>query len=135
MSDTTETNRGLLTEAFARLEHGDPSAFLPLFADAIDWQVMGTSAWSKRVTGLASVESELMGPLFAKFAGPYRNFADLVLADGDRVVVEARGDAETRDGKRYANAYCFVFRLEGGKIVEVREYMDTKLADTVLGTG
>lgn len=135
MTHTPETNRALLAEAFARLETGDPSAFLPLFAEDISWKVMGSSAWSKEVSGLARVEAELMGPLFARFTGPYRNFADLVLADGDHVVVEARGDAETVDGKHYANSYCFVFRMAEGRIVEVREYMDTRLADEVLGTG
>ena len=36
-------------------------------------------------------------------------------------------------GKRYDNDYCFVFRMQDGKIVEVREYMDTILADAALG--
>ncbi|WP_338243254.1 nuclear transport factor 2 family protein [Aurantiacibacter hainanensis] len=135
MSDTTVSNRALLTEAFAKLEHGDPSAFLPLFDESITWRVMGTSNWSKEVSGLANVERDLMGPLFARFAGPYRNIPELVLADGDHVVVLARGHAETVDGKVYANEYCFVFRLAEGKIVEVREYLDTRLADAVLGQG
>ena len=66
-----------------------------------------------------------------------RAFHDLemVLADGDHVVVLARGDTMTTEGQRYNNDYCFVFRLEAGKIVSVREYLDTKLADAVLGTG
>ncbi len=133
MSDQTETNRALLTEAFAKLEHGDPSAFLPLFGEDVTWRVMGTSNWSKEVSGLPRVEAELMGPLFARFAGPYKNIPELVLADGEHVVVLAKGHANTVDGKVYANDYCFVFRLAKGKIVEVREYLDTKLADAVLG--
>jgi len=133
MTDTTETNRALLTQAFAKLEHGDPSAFLPLFDQSITWRVMGTSGWSKEVSGLANVERDLMGPLFARFTGPYLNIPELVLADGDHVVVLAKGHADTVDGKVYANDYCFVFKLAGDRIVEVREYMDTKLADAVLG--
>lgn len=128
-----ERNRKALTEAFAALELGDPSKFLPLFAEDICWRVMGSSAWSKEACGLAAVERDLIAPLFARFAGPYRNIPELVLADGDHVVVLAKGDAETVDGGRYANDYCFVFRLRDGHIVEVREYMDTKLADAVLG--
>ncbi len=133
MSDKTATNRALLEQAFAALEHGDPSAFLPLFADTISWRVMGTSNWSKEANGLAEVERDLIGPLFARFASPYRNIPELVLADGDHAVVLAKGHAETVDGKVYANDYCFVFTLHDGKIVAVREYMDTKLADAVLG--
>ena len=129
----TERNRALITQAFAGLEHGDPSAFIPLFAPDIAWRVMGSSAWSKHASGLADVERDLVGPLFARFAGPYRNIPELILADGDRVVVLAKGHAETLEGRTYANDYCFVFRLRDGMIAEVREYMDTILADEVLG--
>ena len=132
---TTQANRAALERAFAALEHGDPSHFLPLFAEDIEWRVMGSSAWSKHARGLANVERDLIGPLFARFAGPYRNIPELVLADGDHVVVQAKGYADTTDGQTYANDYCFVFRMAGGMIVEVREYMDTILADAVLGAG
>ena len=130
----TETNRALITKAFEGLRHGDPSHFLPLFGEDIEWRVMGSSAWSKHAKGLANVERDLVGPLFARFAGPYLNIPELILADSDHVVVLAKGDAETVEGQRYDNDYCFVFRLEGGKIVEVREYMDTILADSILGS-
>lgn len=133
MIDVTETNRTLITRAFEGLRHGDPSQFMPLFDEDIEWRVMGSSAWSKHAKGLANVERELVGPLFARFAGPYLNIPELILADGDHVVVLAKGDAETVEGKRYANDYCFVFRMAEGRIVEVREYMDTILADAALG--
>ena len=129
----TETNRSLITKAFEGLRHGDPSHFMPLFHEDIEWRVMGSSAWSKHAKGLANVERDLVGPLFARFAGPYLNIPELILADGDHVVVLAKGDAETVEGKRYDNDYCFVFRMKDGKIVEVREYMDTILADAALG--
>ncbi|ASP29311.1 ketosteroid isomerase [Qipengyuania flava] len=130
----TETNRSLITKAFEGLRHGDPSHLLPLFDENIEWRVMGSSAWSKHVKGLAHVERDLVGPLFARFAGPYLNIPELILADGDHVVVLAKGNAETLEGKRYDNDYCFVFRMAGDKIVEVREYMDTILADAALGS-
>ena len=130
----TETNRALLTRAFEGLRHGDPSHFLPLFSEEIEWRVMGSSAWSKRAKGLAEVERDLIGPLFARFDGPYLNIPELILADGNHVVVLAKGNAETHEGKRYDNDYAFFFRMSEGKIVEVREYMDTILADAALGT-
>lgn len=133
-TEATETNRALIARAFEGLEQGDPSHFLPLFDESIVWRVMGTSAWSKEARGLAAVERDLIGPLFARFAGPYRNIPELNLADGDHVLVLARGHAETTDGKVYANDYAFVFRMKDGRIVDVREYLDTKLADAVLGT-
>ncbi|RXZ65280.1 nuclear transport factor 2 family protein [Pelagerythrobacter rhizovicinus] len=134
MNERTERNRELLTRAFAGLEQGDPGAFLSLFGEDIEWRVMGSSHWSKTIRGLAAVERDLVGPLLARLEGPYRNIPELILADGDHVVVLARGDAQTVEGKRYDNDYCFVFRLADGRIVEVREYMDTKLADAALGS-
>lgn len=55
-----------------------------------------------------------------------------VTAEGDRVVVEAVGDAVTHDGRPYCNQYCFVCKVKDGKVIEVNEYFCTKLADEVL---
>ncbi|SIN65077.1 hypothetical protein SAMN02745824_1470 [Parasphingorhabdus marina DSM 22363] len=134
MDDLTEKNRALITSAFDGLAKGDPSNFMPLFDDRIEWQVMGSSAWSKHAKGLDAVTRELVGPLFARFAGPYLTAAELIVADGQHVAVQAKGNAETHEGERYDNDYCFIFTLRNGKIVKVVEYMDTILADQALGT-
>jgi uncharacterized protein len=55
-----------------------------------------------------------------------------VTGEGDRVVVEAHGNAVTSDGTPYRNQYCWVFTIEGDKIKRVHEYFCTKLADDVL---
>lgn len=55
-----------------------------------------------------------------------------VIADGDRVAVEAEGNAQTSAGTAYRNQYCFVFTLAGGKIRQVNEYFCTVHADEVL---
>jgi ketosteroid isomerase-like protein len=55
-----------------------------------------------------------------------------VTADGNRVVVEAEGNAVTVAGTPYRNQYCFVFTLKDGKIKKVHEYFCSKLADEVL---
>ncbi|KWV61068.1 ketosteroid isomerase [Bradyrhizobium macuxiense] len=49
-----------------------------------------------------------------------------VHADGDSVIVEERMLATLPDGRPYDNDYCFVFVVEGGRIKQVREYMDTR---------
>ena len=38
-------------------------------------------------------------------------------------------------GEDYNNSYCFVIRMRGGKLVELREYMDTALAEARLTMG
>ena len=55
-----------------------------------------------------------------------------VTAEGDRVVVEAIGNAVTGEGKPYCNEYCFVATLEDGRIKQFNEYLCTRLAEDVL---
>ncbi len=55
------------------------------------------------------------------------------IAEGDYVVVEARGDNVTKTGVRYDNQYCMVWRIENGKIKQIKEYCDSALVERVLG--
>ena len=77
--------------------------------------------------------NELLAALRAKFAGRATTIAHRFIAEDDLVVVEARGNNVTKAGLPYNNAYCFVFRLVGGKLVELTEYLDTELVTAVLG--
>jgi uncharacterized protein len=56
-----------------------------------------------------------------------------VIADGDRVAVEFEGDATLANGERYCNQYCFVFKLQDGRISLLHEYFCTILADQKIG--
>ena len=62
-----------------------------------------------------------------------RTLAFNFIAEGDYVVVEARGDNVTKSGVRYDNQYCMVWRIEDGKIKEIKEYCDSALVERVLG--
>jgi ketosteroid isomerase-like protein len=53
-------------------------------------------------------------------------------AAGDRVVVEAEGNAITGDGQNYHNHYCFVMLFEDGLIRQLNEYLCSAHADAVL---
>ena len=55
-----------------------------------------------------------------------------VLADGDRVVVEAEGNTTTAQGQPYHNQYCFVLTLKDGKVMHFNEYFCTLHAEQVL---
>jgi ketosteroid isomerase-like protein len=54
------------------------------------------------------------------------------IAEDDYVVVVCRGGVTTKTGKPYHNAYCYVIRLEGGKLRELTEYLDTALVEAAL---
>lgn len=129
---TAAENKQLLRAAFDGLADADATAFLELMADDFCWIVEGQSKWSLRFEGKAAVQRDLIAPLFANFATPYRNVAEELIAEGDRIVVLCRGEVKTKSGKDYNNSYCFVIRMRDGKMVEMREYMDTALAEARL---
>jgi ketosteroid isomerase-like protein len=129
----TPTENKLLLEAiFAALATGDSRPFVAAMADDVTWTVMGRTPWSKTYEGKAAVLG-LLRELGSRLADRYRATASLILADGDHVVVTARGQATTRSGAPYDNDYCFIYRLERGAIREVTEYLDTELVSSALG--
>jgi uncharacterized protein len=50
-----------------------------------------------------------------------------VITSGDWAVVELQAMATAKNGLRFDNRYCWVIRFAGGKIVEVRAYLDSAL--------
>ena len=129
---TAPDNKRLLVDAFAALSQGDSRPLVDLFADELCWTVMGNTRWSKTYRGKQTVLAELLGELGKRLAGRYRAAAVRLVAEGDLVVVEARGQATTKSGVPYNNSYCFIYRLAGGRIREVTEYLDTALLTTAL---
>lgn len=132
MDTRTETHRALIRRIFEALADGDGHPFVEALADDVQWTLTGTTAWSRTYAGKPAVRDELLRPLFDQFAGTYRNRLLRLVADGDLVVAECRGAVTTKAGEPYDNAYCYVFRLDGGRITEIVEYMDTALVERVL---
>lgn len=52
--------------------------------------------------------------------------------EGDTVAIMFKGEFELVSGKRYDGVYAAMVYFENGKIIYIRELMDTKLADAVM---
>jgi uncharacterized protein len=129
---TAAENKELMQGVFAELAMGNGRPFLDVLDDDIRWSIIGSTEWSGSWEGKSSVRSKLLDPLFAQFATEYRNTALRLIAEDDYVVIECRGDVTTKDGRPYNNTYCYVCRLEGGKVRELTEYCDTELLSKTL---
>ena len=125
-------NKKIIQHVHAELAQGNGRPFVDSLADEFRWIMKGRTAWSRTYEGKRAVQDELLRPLYAQFEGRYRNTAESFIAEDDRVVVQCRGEVRTRSGQRYDNEYCFIYRLAGGKVVELTEYLDTALVDAVL---
>jgi uncharacterized protein len=132
---TAADNKQLLQGIFAALAEGDGRPLVDAMAEDFRWTIAGASSWSRVYDGKTVVLAELFALLRARLAPPIRTIAHRIVAEDDIVVIEARGNNATRDGERYENTYCFVFRVVDGRLAEVTEYMDTALAEQALGKG
>ncbi len=131
---STSDNKKALQAVFEAMAVGNTRPFGELMADDCVWFTPGQSAWSGTWRGRQAMGEQLFAPLYKRFEGKYTNRASRFIADGDVVVVEARGSATLKSGGDYNNTYCFVCEFNAaGKLVKVAEYMDTDLAVRVLG--
>jgi uncharacterized protein len=129
---TTAQNKKILQDIFAETAKGNGRPFVAALAEDVTWTIMGSTSWSRRYRGKKAVLTELLGPLNAQLANGNTITAHRFIAEGDQVVVEGRGRNTTKTGKPYQNAYCWVFRLSEGQVVDIVEYTDTALIESAL---
>lgn len=120
---TTEQNKQLATNFLEAVTAKDWERLLSLLDDSFTWWVSGKLAisgtYSKQETG------EMLRQLvtLCKVTPVLKPFA--FTAEGDRVAVEAEGIGEMLDGQTYHNIYHLLFEVRDGRIVKLRDYMDT----------
>jgi len=126
-------NRNLMERLFAGVAAGDRTSLVDHIADDVVMRVTGHNSWSQTFRGKQALSRDLYGYLATLLAEGRRTVPLRFIADGDHVVVEAVGEMRTKDGVPYNNEYCLIYRLKDGKIVEIREYLDSALCERVLG--
>ena len=126
-------NKKLVQQIYADSANRSGTTFADNLAPDATWVVTGQYSWSGEFKGIDAIQNGLMGHFRSFFATRPRTVAFNFIADGDYVAVEARGDNVTKAGLRYYNQYCMVWRIENGKIKQIKEYCDSTLVERVLG--
>ena len=126
-------NKKLVQQVYTDSANRNGTTFADNLAEDASWIVTGQYSWSHEFKGRDAIQNGLMGHFRSFFAVRPRTVAFNFIAEGDYVVVEARGDNVTKAGQRYDNQYCMVWRIEDGKIKEIKEYCDSALVERVLG--
>lgn len=130
---SADANKKLIQQVFTDSANRSGTTFMDHLADDATWVQTGQCSWSRTFTGKNEITNNLFGYLRSLLADRPRTVAFNFIAEGEYVVVEARGDNVTRSGERYDNEYCFVWRVQGGKITQIKEYCDSALVERVLG--
>ncbi len=136
MTDTNpETNKALVARFFETFSTGNVSAIMAAMAADGSWWVSG------KLQGMSgSYTTAGLAPLLEGANAGYKARALKItptgmIAEGDKVAVEATGFAELLDGRIYDCQYHFLIRIRGGKVADVREYMDTQHAKEIFFGG
>ncbi len=127
------TNKEIVAHIYSETAKGNGRPFVEAMADTMTWRTIGTGAWSGTFTGKDTIIREIFARLRDRFEGPNTCVPTRIHADGDYVIVQARGKNRTKEGKAYENDYCFVIRMENGKMAAFEEYCDTELVTSALG--
>lgn len=130
---SVDANVALMRTIFEDIADGNPLRYVEALDDDVTMTITGEFSWSRTFTGKESVLRDLYGYVGSKIAGPNRSHPHHFIGGGDWVVIETRGDNTLHDGTPYRNHYCILYRLDAGRIVEIREYQDSAMVEQVLG--
>src|SRR5262245_1513292 len=127
----SEANKQRAMQFFNALGAGDAATLQTLITDDIEVVTPGTA----EICGVRN--HAVVMAICNAFPQITRNgvkFEVITLtAEGDRVACELQGRSTMVNGAAYDNTYHFLVHFRGDKICRVKEYLDTKLADAVLG--
>jgi ketosteroid isomerase-like protein len=129
VSSVTDQNKKITKEFFEALSNGSDE-YLDFYTnESIIWTAGNNAIGGTRTK--EEVVSFAQNILAAFPTGIKFNITGMT-AEGDRVAVEISGEAIHASGETYNNQYHFLLRIQDGKILELKEYMDTQLAAKIL---
>ncbi|APV51988.1 hypothetical protein BWI17_21355 [Betaproteobacteria bacterium GR16-43] len=129
---STERNKSIANEFFARFSKSDIDGVLGLMTDDATWRIPGKK---ERSPAAGDYPKEKIGRLFNRMVGSLKDGLHMTvtscIAEGDTVAVEAVSSGDLQNGRLYRQEYHFHMEFRDGKISAVREYLDTQHAHDV----
>jgi len=127
MKPASSDNEALVRDFFAQLNAENLEAIRAMLAEDAAWLPQAKDmpgAGSYR--GRNVIVDEFLKPIRGLFEpGSPSNRIVSMAANGSLVLVETHGTGKLRDGRPYENRYAWAFEIRGGKIAEIREYLDS----------
>ncbi len=128
-----EDNKQFVRDFFDALNAGDVDRIVAAYTEDGTVETMGNTL----ISGVSSRDeiAAAAGGIYDVFPDGLRFSITGMVAEGDKVAVEAESEGEHVSGQTYANQYHFLFELKDGKLASLKEYMDTELVTDVLCGG
>jgi ketosteroid isomerase-like protein len=126
MNGLNDKNRAIAIRFLDAIATGDEATLNEIVDPKADFWILG-HGWFDHKTYMANVAQTIVNSVKRdiKVVGS--------TAEGERVALEVEGCFEFSDGKIYRNTYHHLFVIRDGKIVCVKEYMDTAAVAAAFG--
>ena len=131
LRSTNEEMAALVDAYFSAVSAGDRQRLLEVFAPDLRWRVpQGAIApYAGLHEGSEHIADMMLGAVGQSFVPGSQQTTIKTKLFGEQVMaVETVMTAETPDQRSYQNSYTFFFEFEDGRIVEIREHVDTRYA-------
>jgi ketosteroid isomerase-like protein len=128
-----ERNKAVARQFIENMTNNNIAAIIESYDDDVKIYTMGNTLISGVVNKTQA--KEFAGQVLNAFPQGIKFVIHNLTAEEDRVAIEAESFATHVSGKYYNNKYHFFMRLKEGKVIELKEYMDTEMVTEVLCGG
>lgn len=128
-----ESNKQRVKNFIAAMSAGDTQTIVDSYADDGYLWTMGNTL----ISGKFSKQhiSRAAGAIFEAFPKGITFTILGMTAEGERVAVEAESQGQHVSGRMYKNRYHFLFEFRNGKLLVLKEYLDTEQVTEILCDG
>ena len=124
---SVEENKHLAHQFVARFTANDIAGALDLMTDDAAWWIAGKP---DQLPAAGVYNKEQIARLLLNMVGQLPDGLKItvkcIVAEGDKVALEAESYGELRNGRVYNQQYHFLLTVRDGRISAVKEYLDTQ---------
>ncbi|WP_283636578.1 nuclear transport factor 2 family protein [Aquaticitalea lipolytica] len=128
----TEQNKQTILSFFEQFSKANVTEALTYLDDDIVWQAMGIKG---ELPMSGTMDKKAIGELITTVKAMMPEGLELKpigwTVEDDRVAAEFISYGKLSNGKVYNNPYHFLFQFSNGKIIKIKEYMDTLHAKSI----
>lgn len=121
----SDMNKAIAADFLATFSTGDVDAILERMHDDATWWVSGSVEGFSGTYGKKELGELLRGVTTVYVERALRITPSHMIAEGNYVAAEAESYATLNNGRIYSNNYHFLFEIADGKVLRIKEYMDT----------